>query len=102
MKDWDYSILTHTANLHGGPEKYIDKIKINASQNAIKMTNKKWLKSITPLFLVMTPFAIKGALDIGRENIPKIKQHLSKKTVTDKEAKEAKEKLIEYYHDSSK
>lgn len=100
MKDWDYSILTHTANLHGGPEKYINQIKINASQNAIKMTNKKWLKSIAPLFVLMTPFAIKGAIDVGRENIPKIKHRLNKSIVTDEEAKKAEEKIIKHYQDT--
>lgn len=88
-------------NLHGGPEKYINQIKINASQNAIKKTNKKWLKTTAPIFFILTPFAIKGAIDIGRENIPKIKQYLNKKTVTDEESKEAEEKLIEHYHNDN-
>lgn len=74
-KDWDYTILTHTANLHGGPEKYVKLLQKQASQEAIATTNKRWMKHTIPALLVLTPLAVKGIISISQEYLPKIKEY---------------------------
>ncbi len=69
MKNWDFSVLTKNASLHGGSEKYIKFIK---SQTRTA-TNKKWIKGTIPTLLVLTPLAIKGASSLVKETIPKFK-----------------------------
>lgn len=79
MKMWDYSILSHTAKLNGGPQKYIEKISMTAYREAVNVTNRKWLKR----FLIQAPFSITGAVVISQKGIEKIKQRLNKDTLTD-------------------
>lgn len=73
MKDWNFSVLTKNASLHGGPEKYIEYIK-GETRTA---TNKKWIKRSIPTLLILTPLAIKGIATIAKESIPKFKEHLN-------------------------
>jgi len=81
MKGWDYSILTKNANIHGGPEKYINKLKEEAYRAAIKATDKsyqiamktsdkKWFKRTLPL----APFAVIGFATVSLKVAKKIKR----------------------------
>lgn len=94
MKDWDYSVLSHTASIYGGPEKYVETIKKQAyqaaikaadksHQAAIKTTDKKWLKRTLPL----APFVALGAFTFIHKITSKTKSYLERTVSTDKEVK---------------
>lgn len=72
MKDWDYSVLTHNANLHGGPEKYIEAIKKHAYQEAVEATSQRWLKPT----LFLAPFTATGIFIVTQKAATKIKHLL--------------------------
>lgn len=60
MKGWNYSVLSHNANLHGGPEEYIQSVKNQAAREAVKATDRKWAKSTVPALLILTPSCYQG------------------------------------------
>ncbi len=95
MKDWDYSILSHNANVHGGPEKYIDTIKEQVRQTAIKVTGKTCQKAIKATdkrwfkrTLLLAPFTAVGLFTIAQKTTTTVRSHLDKNIIEDKEAKE--------------
>ncbi len=88
---WEYSDLSHTAKKHGDPEKYIELIRMHERQQTAKIMNRKWLRNSLPILLLMTPFAVKGLRDFVKQR---------RKKVTDEEAKQAEENLVQYIRES--
>ncbi len=98
-KDWDYSDLSHKAKENGGPEKFIEKIEQNAREDERELANKDWVTVLTPVALVAIPFIVEGIPNVYKKCKSKIERLVSKKTVSDEEAAEAKKQLIQYIND---
>ncbi len=90
---WDYSDLSHIASTHGGPEKYINKIKLYERQKTTSTVNKRWMRDAIPILTVLMPFAAKGVFEV-------IEEYRQKKAISDAEVKQAEEKLIKQFEES--
>ena len=79
MRNWNYSDLSHNANIHGGPEKYIEMLQRVAYKEAKDATNRKWLKHTFPLI----PFAAIGIITVAQKSAILIQKRIDDKSPND-------------------
>lgn len=93
MKKWPYAVATHEMSKCGGPEKYIAKIRLHEHQKTVRSVNKNWLLATVPTLAVLVPLAAKGAYDL-------VAEHRKKMVITDEEAHQAEQELIQACEDN--
>ena len=64
MKNWSYSLLSHTAKKYGGPEKYVSLVRLAERKRTTKAVNKKWMRKVVPSAAILVPLAAKGLYDL--------------------------------------
>lgn len=90
---WPYSDFSHTAKVNGGPQEYINKIRLHERQITTTSINKKWMCGIAPTLALLIPLAVKGVYDI-------VEKYKGKKNISDAEAKQAENELIEHFEET--